>query len=105
MAFLSTIPLPDPSRPRVTQSVTLEGRSYVFSFVWNSRTDRWSLGIATEDGDQIINGALLQVGVDILRTIPATLDYVPPGQLYLAGDNDPSLTTMSGVSLFYVPSQ
>ena len=97
-----SIPLPDETTPSVTQSVSLSGRTYVFGIDWNSRTDRWTVRLATEDGTRILDGALLGMGVDILRTIPSTLDYVPPGQLWLGGDDDPTLETTPGVTLFYI---
>jgi hypothetical protein len=100
-----SIPLPTSDQPFRTQSTSLEGRSYKLTFNWNSRTDRWSLDMATEDGDSIINGAVLVIGIDLLRTIPSTLDIVPPGELFLAGTDDPTLETASSVSLIYVPSE
>jgi hypothetical protein len=90
------IPLPDATEPNITQTVSLEGRPYVFNFDWNSRTDRWT---------EILSGALLMLNVDILRTVPNTLDYVPPGQLIAGGLDDPNLETTSAISLFYVPSE
>ena len=104
MAELSTIALPSPDEPFVTQTVSLEGRSYIITFDWNSRADRWTLHLSTQAGQKILDGALLQIGVDILRTNPKTLDYVPPGQLILGGKDDPTLDTIGDVSLFYVPS-
>jgi hypothetical protein len=97
-----TIPLPSSDQPYTEQSVSLDGRTYVFAFNWNSRSDRWSMSIATEDGDPIITGAVLVMNIDLLRTIPSTLDYVPPGQIYLGGDGDPTLDTISNVTLFYI---
>jgi hypothetical protein len=96
------IPLPNETEPSVTQSVSLSGRTYVFGIDWNSRTDRWTIRLVTEDGVRILDGALLCMGVDILRTIPSTLDYVPPGELWLGGDDDPTLVTTQGVTLFYI---
>ena len=96
------IPLPTKDQPFTSQSVPLDGRTYLFTFDWNSRTDRWTLSLSTEDETEILNGALLCMGVDLLRTIPATLDYVPPGQMYLGGDGDPTLETIGNVSLFYI---
>jgi len=104
MAFLSTIVLPGATEPLVTQTVSLEGRAYVFRFDWNSRTDRWTFGIKTEDGDDILSGALLVLNLDLLRTIPSTLDYVPPGQLIAGGIDDPNLETMNTLALFYIPA-
>jgi len=97
-----SIPLPDETTPAVSQSVSLSGRTYVFSIDWNSRTDRWTVGLAGEDGTAIIDGMLLGMGVDMLRTIPSTLDFVPPGQLWLGGDDDPVLGAMNTVTLFYI---
>ena len=98
------IPLPDKTAPLSAQSVSLEGRSYVFAFDWNSRTDRWTLTLTTEDGDPVLEGAVLCIGVDILRTIPTSLDYAPPGQMWLVGDDDPRLDTIQGAALFYITS-
>ena len=99
------IPLPDATEPNITQTVSLEGRAYVFGIDWNSRTDRWTMRLATEDGDEILSGALLMLNVDILRTIPNTLDYVPPGQLIAGGIDDPNLETTNTMALFYIPSE
>ena len=97
-----SIPLPDATEPSVTQSVELSGRSYVFTIDWNSRSNRWTVGLVDEGGTGVIHGALLCMGVDILRTVPSTLDHAPPGQLWLGGDDDPTLNTMNGVTLFYI---
>jgi hypothetical protein len=97
-----SIPLPDDSTPSVTQSVSLSGRSYVFGIDWNSRTDRWTVRLSAQDGTQIINGMLLGMGVDLLRTVPSTLEHVPPGQLWLGGVDDPTLETTNEVTLFYI---
>lgn len=96
------VPLPTSDQPYISQSVSLDGRTYVMSFNWNSRSDRWSLSLETEDGDKILDGAVLVMNIDLLRTIPNTLDYVPPGQMWLGGDGDPALTTINGVTLFYI---
>ena len=103
--MILVIPLPDATEPNVTQTVSLEGRRYVFGIDWNSRTDRWTLSLTTEGGDEILSGALLALYVDILRTIPNTLDYVPPGQLIAGGADDPNLETTNAISLFYIPSE
>jgi hypothetical protein len=105
MAFLSTIVLPDATEPLTTQTVSLEGRSYVFKFDWNSRTDRWSVSLAAEDGEEILSGAVLVLNIDLLRTVPNTFDYVPPGQLIAGGIDDPNLETTNEMALFYIPSE
>jgi hypothetical protein len=98
------IPLPTSEEALVTQVTQLEGASYRFTFNFNSRTDRWSLGLATESGEQIIDGALLCMGIDLLRTVPSTLSTSPPGQLYVVGTDDPTLLTISQVDLIYLTS-
>lgn len=97
-----SIPLPDETEPSVTQSVSLSGRSYVFTVDWNSRSDRWTVGLTNEDGTDIIRGMLLGMGVDLIRTVPNTLENVPPGQLWLGGADDPTLETANAVTLFYI---
>jgi hypothetical protein len=96
------IPLPTVDQPAVTQTVPLSGINYVMTFDWNSRTDRWSFSMETEDGDAILNGATLVLGIDLLRTIPRTLDYMPPGALIAGGTDDPTLNTINSVALFYL---
>jgi len=96
------IPLPTKDQPFLELSMSLDGQTYLMTFDWNSRTDRWSLALRTENGDAILNGALLCKGVNILGTIPSTLDYVPPGIMFLGGDGDPTLDTIGNVSLFYI---
>jgi len=100
MAFWS-IGLPDESTPYVTQSVEMSGRTYVFTIDWNSRSNRWTVGLADIEGTRIIDGMLLCIGVDLLRTIPSTLDHVPPGSLFLNGPDDPDFGTMNAVTLYY----
>jgi len=102
MTSFWTIPLPSSAEPSITQSVSLSGRSYVFGIDWNSRTDRWTVHLADQDGTQIINGMLLGLGVDLLRTVPSTFSHVPPGVLWVGGADDPTLETTSAVSLFYI---
>lgn len=99
------VSVPLPTEPFTTQSTSLEGRSYKFTFDWNSRSDRWVMDIDTEDGDPVIHGAVLVIGIDLLRTVPSTLDTSPPGQLFLAGTDDPTFDTISSVSLIYVPNE
>ena len=98
------IPLPTSTEPLFTQSTQLEGQTYTLTFDWNSRTDRWTFSMETVGGTRVIDGALLCGKVDLLRTLPSTYDYVPPGQLYVAGEDDPTLATIGNVSLIYVPS-
>ena len=103
MATLS-LPLPTSDEPHLVQTTQLEGQTYLFEFNWNSRTDRWSISIVNSDGTRILDGAILAVGTDLLRTIPNTFSYVPPGTLYAAGDDDPTLETIGNSFLFYVES-
>jgi hypothetical protein len=104
MASLS-LPLPTRNDPHLVQTTQLEGQSYVFEFNWNSRTDRWSLSIINTDGTRILDGAILGLGVDLLRTVPDTLAYVPPGVLFVAGQDDPTLETIEDVFLIYEESE
>lgn len=101
--MILSVPLPTKDEPFAEQSVSLDGQTYLMTFDWNSRTDRWTMSLRTErDDTAILNGALLCMGVDLLQTIPSTLDYVPPGQLWLGGEGDPTLETIGNVTLFYI---
>jgi hypothetical protein len=99
------IALPKADEPAVTQTAELDGASYVFTFDWNSRTDRWTMRLDTQGGDPVLHGALLCKGIDLLRTIPATRANVPPGQLVLGGTDDPTLDTTNTVTLFYLDAE
>ena len=98
------LPLPTTYEPHLVQTTQLEGQSYVFEFNWNSRTDRWSFSITNIDGTRILDGALLGMGVDYLRTVPSTLSYVPPGKLGLVGPDDPTIDTIGNCFLLYIES-
>ena len=99
------VPLPTSAQPFLTQSTSLEDQSYKITFDWNSRSGRWMMDISTEDGDSVLSGAALVIGVDLLRTVPSTLATAPPGNLILVGLDDPTLETIDTVSLVYVPSE
>lgn len=103
MATLS-LPLPTTDEPHLVQTTQLEGQSYTFEFNWNSRTDRWTLNISNVDGTRILDGATLAIGIDLIRTIPSTFDYVPPGRLYVAGKDDPTIDTIGSTFLLYEES-
>ncbi len=103
MAFLS-IPLPTSDEPHLVQTTQLEGQSYIFEFNWNSRTDRWSFCLTHVDGTSILNGAILCIGVELLRTLPRTRTRVPPGILYVAGSDDPTIDTIGQSFLIYEES-
>lgn len=103
MAYV-VLPLPTSEDPYTLQSTTLEGVSYQLVFDWNSRKDRWSFSIYNEDNTPVLLGASLTVGPDLLSVLPWTQSNVPPGFLYVAGVDDPTLATIGDVSLIYVES-
>jgi len=98
---LVTVPLPTSEEPNLVQTTQLDGQTFVFEFRWNSREDRWSLDLYNEDGNEIFRGQMLTLGTNLLRSVPSTLSYVPPGILFLAGENDPTLDTIGNVNLIY----
>ena len=104
MADFLNLPLPTSDEPVLTQVVQLEGRTYRFTFDYNARTDRWTLNLTTESGVSVLAGAVLVLGIDLLRTVPSTLSYAPPGQLYVVGADDPTLATIGTVNLIYITS-
>jgi len=99
-----SIPLPARDEPHRIQSTQLEGQTYTFEFNWNSRTDRWSLSIANTDGTRVLDGAILAMGIDLLRTVPGTFAHVPPGILFVGGEDEPTLETIGNHVLIYEES-
>lgn len=103
MAQLS-LPLPTSDEPHLIQSTQLEGQTYTFEFNWNSRIDRWSLSISNTDGTRVLDGATLAMGIDLLRTVPSTFAHVPPGILFVGGEEEPTLATIGNNVLIYEES-
>lgn len=100
------LPLPTNEEPHFVITMQLEGQSYLFNFDWNSRTEVWTISITNTDGTAVIEGQTLAVGLDILRTIPNTLDHVPPGQLVcVAPSDDPGLEDIGDAFLLYFESE
>lgn len=69
-----------------TQRTTLDGRIYELHFDWNQRLRRWTLGLYTSNGDPLLQGKVLSVGVDLLDTHRNADPRFPQGILFLIGN-------------------
>lgn len=65
--------------PAYTKELLLDGQSYIFSFVWNTRGEFWTLSIFNVDKAAIINGIKIVLNYNLFS------DYhhlaIPPGGL------------------------
>lgn len=73
----------------------LEGILYVFNFVFNFRTDLWSMDILNSEESEIVTGIPIVLGVDLIDRFSD--ERLPPGNLFglnikeenvEAGEND-----------------
>lgn len=104
MATLLQIPAPSNVSAR-TQRVVLSGREYILSFYWNEFEAKWYLDVSTNEGEALILGVKLAMGVNLLRRV--TDARRPPGPLFLidpsGSDVDPGLRDLGKrVQLLYV---
>ena len=62
-------------------TVRLSGTDYVYRLIWNTRTARWVISLATQAGSEIIRGRTLTIYGDVLNR--CTHAERPPGRLYV----------------------
>lgn len=61
------IQIPFTTYPCYTQDIKIEGIYYRFLFVWNTRSETWSLTISNVDEEVIISGIVLVINYDLLH--------------------------------------
>lgn len=59
----------DPNLTDYTQRTTLGGVEFVLRFYWNDRVGRWHLDISDQEGDPIVVGLVVVIGVPLNRTV------------------------------------
>ncbi len=69
------------SAPNSVQSVVLDGLSYRFEFVWNSRGEYWTLSIRDEDNNSLLSGMKLVSNYELISLYPDR--GLPQGELYV----------------------
>lgn len=66
--------------PAFTEEITLDGRPYKLTFIWNTRGEFWSLSFYTRQ-DVHIAAIKLVLNYELIDRYP---DYnLPPGRLYV----------------------
>ena len=66
--------------PHIEQVTDLEGTSFVFTFRWNEREQRWYLDLRDTDGAAILLGVKMVANWQILRLLVDS-DRRPPGEI------------------------
>ncbi len=80
MADILRIPVnPDESAFKIRMA--LEGRDYVLSFDFNTRMNRWILGIYDAEEDPIVVGIAMNIDSSLLRLYVD--NRLPPGEMIL----------------------
>ena len=104
MASIRQVSLPTPDQVLLTQTVQLDGESYVFEFDWNTRMGVWVLNILSSTQERILDGIVLVPNFDLTRNIAAN---TPPGVLFLFSPSEqtPDREGISECALFYVPAE
>lgn len=97
------IPTPVTAEPLRTQETQLEGKTYVLTYDYSGREDKWYLSMADVNGNTLISAVKLVPNLNLLRTL--TADEQPGGKLYLTTVDslDPTLDTIDEAILFYQP--
>ena len=96
----TSVPLPTSESPLRTQATSLNGTPFKIRFDWNSRSERWSFSLYTQDETALLTGGALVYGVDLFRTVSD--DLRPGGELRLLDVTDPTLDTIGTTSLVYL---
>lgn len=74
-----TIPIPSDT-PFWDQRVRLEGREYTLQGRWNSRAQKWFLGLLDADGNRLAGEQKVVCHFPLWRTV--TAEGMPPGLLF-----------------------
>lgn len=93
--------------PRFTQSVDLDGVSFLLSFEWNDRDSTWSLNVANSEAVPLVSGVGLRVGLPLLNQYRGVAG-LPAGALEVidtsGADLDPGFADLGDrVQLAYTP--
>lgn len=73
--------IPFTEYPAHTKELVLDEKSYVFTFVWNTRGEFWTLSIADTDKTTILDGIKLVLNYNLLQDFHHLA--VPEGNLYV----------------------
>lgn len=98
------VPLPTEDETLRQQESTLDGQTFVLTFDWSAREDRWYLQVADTNGTTLISGIKLVPRISLLRNL--SNDTRPAGELrlYTTDDVDPTRTTIDQATLIYIPA-
>lgn len=66
--------------PAFRQSLTLEGVSYIFSFVWNTRDNAWTMSIYDDQNEPLVLGIRIVLNYELIGQYQHL--EIPPGKIY-----------------------
>lgn len=78
--------IPTSSDPDYEQVTTLDGTTYRLRFIWNQRSEFWTLNLYDVEGDPIVTGIKIVNDIDLLKR--QTKDTIPPGAIVAIDTND-----------------
>jgi hypothetical protein len=81
------VTIPVANAPHQIMTVTLDGQPYRFTFIYNSREDRWYMSIGNSSGEVIVAGIKLVVSNELIRQYEAY--DLPPGAMYVISTHSP----------------
>lgn len=65
------LPMPADGYPSQTAQVLIEDAYYAVIWRWNERDGAWYFGLADADGERIVSGVRVVLGVNLLSAVPA----------------------------------
>jgi len=78
--------------PAYEFQITLEGRPYRLAFRYNKRRERWAMDIMNQQGDALLSGIPILVGMDL--TSRFRVDGGPPGRFFVVDSSNQDLPPM-----------
>jgi hypothetical protein len=78
--------IPFTEYPSVSKEIVIDDISYIFSFVWNTRMEAWTLSIYTIENEPILVGIKLVLNYELIRMY-RHLD-IPQGEMYVIDITD-----------------
>jgi hypothetical protein len=75
--------------PAYEFQITLEGTPYRLSFRYNRRRERWAMDIKNQQGDSILSGIPILVGMDLTSRFRA--EGGPPGRFFAVDSSNQDL--------------
>jgi len=93
--------------PYWQETITLANKLYILTALWNGRSDSWAVSLSTLEGEEIVSGRRLDIGVNVLNNV---YNKNKPDGYMVVTPNDSDITIVtrdnmgSEVNLIFVSS-